>query len=303
MAEFGTLQATDESAEDLAVGTRATWIGVGVNVVLMASKLFAGALAGSQALIADGLHSLSDLFSDAVVLFGFRWGRKHEDEDHLYGHARIETISTMIVGLVLIIVGFGIAYNAIGSIYRHQPSHPGLLAVWVSAASIISKEWLFWYTLRIGRRLKSLALIGNAWHHRSDALSSVAVLVGVVAARIDPAWQMADSYAALVVTFFVGKVGFSLIWSALRELSDAAPDREVLEQIAETASEVDGVLDVHDMRARYSGSTIFVEMHIVVDGDQSVRAGHDIARRVKRGLLDSFVSITHVIIHVDPEEG
>jgi len=295
----------EEGPADIAVGTtaglRATWIGVVANVALVIFKLWAGFLSNSQALIADGIHSLSDLFSDFVVILGLKWGRQAEDADHPFGHARIETISSMIIGLVLIIAGLGITYSAVLSIYHHEPSSPSMFAVYVAAISVLFKEALFWYTLRVGRRLKSLALIGNAWHHRADALSSVAVLAGVGAVYVNPDWYLADSYAALLVTYFVIKVGITLVWSAFKELADTAPDRDVLNDLTECAAVIDGVRQVHDLRARHSGSQIFVEVHIVVDPELTVRQGHDIARTVKHSLLDGFADVTRVIVHVDPE--
>jgi len=286
---------------NIAPGLKVTWVGSVVNVILVVFKLWAGFVSNSQALIADGFHSLTDLFSDFVVILGLRWGRKLEDEDHPYGHARIETISGMIVGMVLILVGLGITYSAISSIYYHEPSRPSLFAIYAAAISIILKEGLYWYTIVVGKRLKSLVLIANAWHHRTDALSSVAVFIGVGATYVKPTWHMADSYAALVVTFFVIKVGLNLVWSAFKELSDAAPNREMLGQFIKRARQVEGVRQVHDMRARYSGSQIFVELHIVIDPNITVRQGHDIAREVKRRLVNEFADVTHVIIHVDPE--
>jgi cation diffusion facilitator family transporter len=285
----------------MAQGIRVTLIGSIVNLLLMVFKLVAGFAANSQALIADGVHSLSDLFSDFVVILGVKIGRKREDPDHHYGHARIETISGMVVGILLVAVGIGIAYSAIATIYGHSVSRPGLFAIWAAVISIVLKEGMYWWTLIVGRRIKSMALIANAWHHRTDAFSSVAVLIGVGAAYINPDWHLTDSIAALVVTFFVLRVGLQLIWSAFRELSDAAPDRVVLTEIARTAKGIVGVRQVHDLRARYSGSQIFVELHIVVDPSISVRHGHAIAKEVKATLLDQFADVTRVIIHVDPE--
>ena len=292
---------TSPSPPSVAAGLRATWIGAGVNVALVVLKLWVGIISRSQALIADGVHSLSDLFSDFVVMLGLKWGRQAEDADHPYGHARIETISSMIVGLILLAVGLGIVYNAILSIYYHIPSEAGLLAICAAAIAILVKELLFWYTLRIGKRLKSLALIGNAWHHRTDALSSIAVLLGVGAVYVNPDWYLADSYAALLVTFFIVKIAINLIWSAFKELADTAPDRNVLEKLTRHAAGIEGVRQVHDMRARHSGSQIFVELHIVVDPDLTVRQGHEISRHVKHRLMDDFPDVTRVITHIDPK--
>ncbi|MDH3938887.1 MAG: cation diffusion facilitator family transporter, partial [candidate division Zixibacteria bacterium] len=204
---------------DLTAGMRVTWVGVVVNVFLSIIKVSAGILGRSQALIADGIHSLSDLLSDLVVMLGLKWGRKGEDEGHPFGHARIETVAGMLTGIILLATGIGLAYRSIDAIYRHEYSSPGYFAIAAALVSVLLKEGLYWYTVRVGRRIKSLALIGNAWHHRADALSSVAVLVGVTGAHFSPAWGMADAYAALVVTFFVLKVGAELMWTAAKEES------------------------------------------------------------------------------------
>ena len=285
----------------LASGLRVTWIGTAVNIVLIVFKLWAGLASRSQALIADGIHSVSDLFSDFVVLLGLRWGRKDEDEDHQFGHARIETISSMIVGLLLLLVSAGLLYNGFNAIFSHQVSKPSLFAVYAAIISIALKEGLYWYTLAVGKRLRSSVVIGNAWHHRTDAFSSVAVLLGVGATYLNPEWHLADAYAALLVTVFIVKVGANLVWDAFKELSDAAPDKGLVSLMFQEARQVEGVRQVHDLRARHSGPQIFAELHIVVDPDLTVRAGHDIARTVKHRLLDRFRDVTRVIIHVDPE--
>ncbi len=290
-----------DTSEGISSGIRATWAGMASNVVLIVFKLWAGFASNSQALIADGVHSISDLFSDFVVLLGLKWGRKGEDEDHPWGHARIETISSMVIGVMLLLIGLGIAWSSVSVVAANKVSKPGEFAIFAAAISIFLKEGLFWYTLMVGRRLKSQALIANAWHHRTDALSSVAVLIGVGAAYFNPDWYLADSLAALVVTVFVMKVGVDLVWSAFKELSDIAPDKDVIAGIIGVAGQVDGVHQVHDVRARYSGPQIFVELDIVVDADLTVRLGHDIAVTVKQAIMHAFPDITHVKIHVDPD--
>ena len=299
MTAFGTQE--EQLRRDTRAGLVVTWVGCGVNIALVIIKIAAGLAVRSQALVADGVHSLSDLFSDFVVILGLKLGRKEEDENHPFGHARIETISGMLVGAILLVVGAGIAYNALVSIYEHRVSSPGAFAIVVAAASIVLKEALYWYTMKVGRRIRSMALIGNAWHHRTDALSSVAVLIGVTAAYVNPDWHLADAYAALVVTVFIFRVGGHLTWGALKQVVDTAPDRETLDQLVETALKVKGVEQVHDVRARYSGQQIFVEMHIVVDPDLTVRQGHYIADEVRFHLVNEISDVTRVIIHVDPE--
>jgi cation diffusion facilitator family transporter len=285
----------------LSAGLRVTWVGAVVNLLLIALKLWAGTVSRSQALVADGIHSISDLFSDAVVFLGLRWGRKEADADHHFGHARIETSASLIIGLLLMLVAVWIAASAILGIYHHRQSNPGLLAITVALISVLLKEGMYWYTIIVGKRIRSQALVGNAWHHRTDAFSSVAVLIGVVAAYINPDWHIADSIAALVVSIFILKVGSSLAWSAFREVVDTAPDAKVLEELKLKAQAVPGVGNVHGLRARHFGPEIYVELHLSVDPNLTVAQGHDIAEAVERTLIDSLDDVSRVITHVEPD--
>ncbi len=287
--------------QDLTSGFAVTWAGIAANIFLVIIKLYAGFIGRSQALVADGVHSLSDLFSDFIVLLGLKLGRKEEDESHPFGHGRIETISGMIIGFFLIIVGIGLVYDSIDKIYAHHRSSPTLFTILVAFISIIIKEALYWYTIAVGKKIKSAVLIANAWHHRTDALSSVAVLIGVVGAYINPDWVLADVLAALFVTFFVVKVGGSMVWNGLREIIDTAPDSKVIDQIKQSALVIDGVLEVHDIRARYSGGQILSELHIVVNPEISVFDGHEISASVKYAVLQNVEDVARVIIHVDPK--
>ena len=291
----------DRMARDRADGLRATWVGLIVNVLLVGLKFWGGIVGRSQALVADAVHSLSDLFSDFVVLLGLRWGRKEADEDHPYGHGRIETIATVFIGLILLVAGLGIAYNAIDSIYAHRTAQPTTIALVMAAISIVSKEWMYWYTLKVGRRIHSPALIGNAWHHRSDALSSIAVFVGLLATRINPAWHLADAVAALLVSVFILRVGGKLMFRAFRELADTAPAKGILAELHHRAESVEGVLQVHDLKARHSGPQLLVEMHIVVNGAMTVFDGHEIAREVRLRLLEDMDVVSEVFVHLDPD--
>ena len=282
-------------------GYVATVVGIAANIVLVVIKLYAGFIGRSQALIADGIHSLSDLFSDFVVLLGLKWGRKAEDRDHPFGHGRIETISSMIIGIFLIIVGIGIVYDSVEKIYDHQQSSPTIFTVIVAFISILIKESLYWYTLAVGKKIKSAAVIANAWHHRTDALSSVAVLIGVGGAYLNPSWVLADVLAAMFVTFFVIKVGGQMLWQGVREIIDTAPNQEIIDQIHDAAYGIKGARQIHDIRARYSGGQILVEMHIEVNPNISVFEGHEIAAAVKYSILEKVEDVARVIIHVDPE--
>lgn len=278
-----------------------TWIGAAVNVLLVILKIVFGLAARSQALVADGVHSLSDLLSDLIVVLGLKFGRREADADHPYGHGRIETMAGMIVGLVLIGVAAFLAYQAVSGLYQSEVHRPGVAAIVVAVVSILLKEAMYRYTIKVGSRIRSLALVGNAWHHRSDALSSVAVLIGVLAARLNPDWAIADVLAALVVTYFILRVGGKLVLAGAKEVVDTAPDRDIVRQLEQLANEVDGVEEAHDLKARYSGSDILVEIHIVVDPDLTVREGHLIADQVRSRLLEAVSEVSRVLVHVDPE--
>ncbi|MFH1135819.1 MAG: cation diffusion facilitator family transporter [Pseudomonadota bacterium] len=294
------------SAEQLQAsraGRRVTYVGLAVNLVLTGVKFAAGYWGRSQAMIADAVHSLSDLFTDAVVLVGLKYGRQGPDETHPFGHARLETMASAVVGLALLGVAVEIAYQAGFSIRHHAGTRPTWLALVAAAVSILSKEALYQYTAAVGKKIKSPAVVANAWHHRSDAWSSVAVLLGVAAAQVDPSWYILDSYAALLVSVFIFKVGVDILWGCAKELTDSAPKPEVLHKIMCCAQSVPGVLEVHDLRVRSSGGVFQMELHVVVDGGLTVAAGHGIAKDVETCLLRDVADVGRVIVHVDPDDG
>ncbi|MGD9384602.1 MAG: cation diffusion facilitator family transporter, partial [Desulfobacterales bacterium] len=200
-----------------------TLVGGFVNIFLIGLKFITGIIGNSHALIADAVHSISDLFTDIVVLFGIKSGRKPPDDKYPFGHGRIETIAAATVGLLLIISALYLGVRAAMDIYLQKEYHPTMLAVFGAVLSIALKETLYHYTVRVGRRVKSQLIVANAWHHRSDALSSVAVLLGVACANIKPEWHIFDTFAALLVSFFIIKVGLEILGNSLHELSDAAP--------------------------------------------------------------------------------
>jgi len=291
------LESRTESAK---AGMSVTLVGVLVNAFLILFKFLAGVFGQSQALIADAVHSISDLFTDFVVLLGLRIGRRVPDEEHHFGHARIETLASAIVGLALIATALYLGIKASWNIYRHTEYHPTWLALVGAGVSVALKEALYHYTIRIGRRIKSSAIVANAWHQRSDALSSVAVLLGVAGARINPSWHILDSYAALCVSFFIIKVGLEILWGAFREFTDTAPQPEILSKIRQCTLSVDGVIDMHDLRVRTSGGLHQMELHIVVDGRLTVTEGHRIAKAVESCLAEEVADLDRIIVHVDP---
>jgi cation diffusion facilitator family transporter len=296
------LSSSQTHADTIRSGYRVTLVGALVNVLLVVFKFMAGWLGNSQAMIADAVHTVSDLFTDVVVLLGLKMGRAPADQNHHFGHARLETMTSAVVGLALMGVAVYIGLTAAFDIYHHTVYQPTWLAVAAAAVSIASKEALYRYTAVVGRRINSAAVLANAWHHRSDALSSVAVLLGVGAAALNPDWHILDAYAAFLVSFFVLKAGLDIVWQALKEFTDAAPRPEVLAKIKDCARGVVGVMEVHDLKARVSGGRYQMELHIGVDGSLQVTEGHRIAKDVEKCLRREVALLEQVIIHVDPHQ-
>ncbi len=284
-----------------AGGRKVTLIGALVNIVLIGLKLLAGIFGKSNALIADAVHSISDLFTDVVVLIGIWRGRRPPDDRHPFGHGRIEALFTAIVGISLIATALYLGFQAARDIYlHHESSAPNVLAIIGAGVSIVLKEVLYQYTVMAGRRMKSQLVVANAWHHRSDALSSVAVLAGVSLAQIKPSWHIFDAFAALLVSFFILKVGLDILGNTFRELSDAAPDPETMDSIRQCALSTGGVMAVHDLRVRTSGGLHQIEIHIVVDASLTVKEGHGIAKEVEACLSNDIDDVGRTIVHVDP---
>lgn len=291
----------DSRRESTHAGRSVTLVGLLANSSLILLKFMAGVFGQSQALIADAVHSFSDLFTDAVVLLGIQMGRKPPDEKHQFGHARIETLASAIIGIALIGTALYLGLEASLNIYRHTEYHPTSLALIGAGVSIAVKEALYHYTVKTGRRIKSQLLIANAWHHRSDAFSSIAVLLGVAGTLVNPAWYVLDAFAALLVSFFIVKIGIDIVNSCLREFIDAAPKPEVLDKIESCIRSVKGVIEMHDLRVRTFGGRFQMETHVVVNGQLTVTQGHKIAKLVESCLFEEIDDLDRVIVHVDPE--
>ena len=286
---------------DLEEGRRITWMGMGVNAVLIALKLWGGLAGRSRALIADAIHSISDLVSDFIVLIGLHFLGKEKDEEHPYGHGKIETLAAIGVGLLLFAVAVKIGYDAALAIYRGDVAAPHRFTIIIAAVSVVSKEFLYQVTVKIGRKIGSEALIANAWHHRSDSWSSIVTLVGVTVASFVPRLQVVDSYAALFVSLFIVRVAAEILWSALRKIVDTAPSAEFIAAVRLTVERVTGVRQCHDIMARYYARRIRMELHIVVDPGMTVAKAHDIIDRVVEELTTKFENIEKVLVHVDPD--
>ena len=285
-------------AERAAAAARSTWVSVAVNLVLTATQIVAGVLTRSQGLIADGIHSLSDLIADFVVLFANRHSQKDADAAHPYGHHRFETAASLVLGALLLAVGIGMLWSAFLKLEQPQ-SVPTVhaAALWVAGAALVAKELLFRYMLSVAKQVKSSMLVANAWHARSDAASSL--VVGVSIAGNLAGYPILDPIAAAIVGFMVSKMGWEFSWDALHDLMDRAIDEREVEAIRRTLRETPGVSDVHDVRTRKMGDMIVVDAHIEVDASLSVEAGHDIAVEARSRVMQRH-RVLNLMTHVDP---
>ena len=277
-----------------------TVAGIFTNISLALLKLTFGLIGSSQAVVADAIHSLSDMSTDFAILFGLRFWSKPADKNHPYGHKRIETIISALIGLILILVAFAIGYNAITTLNEPDTKKPEAIALYAAFISIIAKEILYRKTLYIGKKTKSPATIANAWHHRSDALSSIPVFLAVLAAVINPSWSAVDHIGAMIVSIFIVVAGLRIIRPALTELCDSGVPETYKEKIFTIAMKVSNVKNVHAIRYRKMASEIFVDLHIMVDSKMSVYEGHEIARKVKNEIIDMLVEVVDVTVHIEP---
>ncbi|CAH0351478.1 cation diffusion facilitator family transporter [Aquabacterium sp. CECT 9606] len=285
-------------AERAAAASRSTWVSVGVNLVLTTAQIAVGILAKSQGLIADGVHSLSDLVADFVVLFANHHSQKDADEDHPYGHQRFETAASLILGALLLAVGVGMLWSAalkLQSPETVQTVH--VVALWAAGAALIAKELLFRYMLAVAKRVKSSMLVANAWHARSDAASSLVVGLGIVGNLAG--YPILDPIAALIVGFMVARMGWGFGWDALHDLVDRSVDEAEVQAIRQTLMDTPGVSNVHDVRTRKMGDMIIVDAHIEVDALITVEAGHDIAVEARQRVLQRH-RVLNLMTHVDP---
>ena len=290
--------STHSPAERQAAAARSTWVSVGVNLLLTAMQITVGIIAKSQGLIADGIHSLSDLVADFVVLFAGHHSKKDADVDHPYGHHRFETAASLALGLLLLAVGIAMLWSAFKKLETPdsvQQVH--VMALWVAGAALIAKETLFRYMLAVAKRVKSSMLVANAWHARSDAASSLVVGIGIIGNLAG--YPILDPIAALIVGFMVSRMGWSFGWDALHDLMDRAVDEQEVDAIRITLNETPGVSGVHDVRTRKMGDMIVVDAHIEVDGSISVEAGHDIAVEARNRVMQRH-RVLNLMTHVDP---
>jgi cation diffusion facilitator family transporter len=279
---------------------RASYVGAAINVSQTALKIGFGMLWQSSALIADGVHSLSDLLSDFLVIVAVRLGSREADHEHPYGHRRFETIATVILGLSLLVIGGGIAWSVMKRM--EQPEHlatPDVMSLGVVVVSILVNEWLYHYTKRIAKVTRSKLLLANAWHQRSDAISSVVVLFGIGAVLLG--YPLADAIAAIVVALMVVKIGANLIMQGIKELVDTALPPRKLSEIRAVILAIEGVEGIHLLRSRQMGEDALIDAHIIVDPRITVSEGHSISDAVRDELISRFDDVMDVLVHVDAE--
>ena len=288
----------DVSAEKQSAAKKSTLVSVAVNLALTVSQVFAGLLSGSQGLIADGIHSLTDLVADFVVLFANHHSAKDADEDHHYGHQRYETAASLFLGISLLAVGLGMLWSAGHKIINPiATSQISILALYVALGSLAAKELLFRYMLAVAERVRSSMLVANAWHARSDAASSLVVSVGIVGALFG--FPILDSVGALIVGLMIVRTGWSFSWDALNDLMDRAVSEEEHQHIERIILSTNGVLGCHDLRTRKMGDMILVDVHIEVDANASVQVGHDIALAAAN-QVKAKLPVLNVMTHIDP---
>lgn len=284
---------------------RTTLIGTAVNAILIVLKFIAGFVGRSSAMVADAVHSLSDFITDVIVLVFVKIASKPRDKGHEYGHGKFETLATTIIGLILIIAGIGLMINGIElvikSINGESLPRPGLIALVIALVSIISKEWLYHFTIRKGREVNSQAVIANAWHHRSDAISSIGTLIGIAGAMfLGDRWRILDPIAAILVSLFIIKSGYDIMKPCIEELLEAALPDDQEQEILNIVLSTPGIKSVHNLRTRRIGNGIAIDLHAKMDGNLSLSAAHAIATVAEKALKQRFGDDTFVNIHMEP---
>ena len=280
---------------------RASYVGAAVNVFQTFIKIGFGIMGQSAALIADGIHSLSDLLSDLLVIIAVRLGSREADYEHPYGHRRFETIVTVILGVSLIAIGGAIAWSVMNRMTHpeHLPT-PNLLSLGIATVSILVNEWLYHYTKGIAKKTRSKLLLANAWHQRSDAITSVVVLFGIGAVMLG--YPLADAIAAIVVALMIAKIGLNLVLESIKELVDTSLPPKLVAEIRNIIIGIDGVEGIHLLRTRQMGEDALIDAHIVVDPRITVSEGHSIGNTVRDELIRRFDDVMDVLVHVDPED-
>lgn len=281
-----------------AVGKRVAIIGIIVNVILTLFKLLAGFMANSTAMIADAIHSASDILATSAVAISFNVAQKPEDQDHPYGHEKAESIAAKFVAGLLLVAGLVIGWEALKTLIYSKAERPGIIALYAAVVSIVTKEGLFWYTISAANKINSTALKADAWHHRSDAFSSIGTLIGIGAARLG--FPIADPIAAILVSLLILKVAYDIYAKSIRELMDSSAPRSQVQALHQTILSIENVKDIDSLKTRIHGNMIYIDVDIVVDRSISVSEGHEIANEVRNVVKSEFANVKDIMVHVNP---
>lgn len=289
------------NTHELDVAMRVSIVSIVVNVLLSVGKLIAGVLGKSGAMISDAIHSASDVFSTIVVIIGVSISNKKADEEHQYGHERLESVAAVILAAILAVTGIGIGYSGLKSILGgnyDKLAVPTLLPLAAAVVSIVVKEWMYWYTRAAAKKIKSDALMADAWHHRSDSLSSIGSLIGIAGARL--AFPILDPVASVVICIFIIKAAYDIFKEAMEKLVDRACDKALVEKMEKAIKSQSDILGLDEIKTRLFGSKIYVDIEIAVDGNVSLYAAHAIAENVHNVIEKEFTDVKHCMVHVNP---
>lgn len=279
---------------------RVTWVGFGVNIVLTCIKFAAGFFGQSQALVADAVHSLSDTITDLAVILGSFFWSEPPDQCHPYGHQRIETMVTMAIGSMLFMAGAGVGWHAITTLHQESVPMPSSLALATTVIALVTKELLFRWTDRAGKKIRSIALSANAWHHRLDAISSIPVLVALAGAMLFPGLTFLDSAGALIVSVFIIQASVKIMVPGFGELLGKGAPEETLAAITALVMTHPEVISVHKLRTRYLGASLYIDFHLILNKELTIQKGHDIAERIKKDIISNTPGLADAVIHVEP---
>lgn len=293
-----------ESMDNNQIAMKVSAVSIAINLVLSVLKLIAGIVAHSGAMVSDAIHSASDVGSTLIVIVGVRLSGKQSDQEHPYGHERMECVSSIILSGLLLATGIGIGISGLENIVKSTSGKsieiPGMLALIAAVVSIVVKEWMFWYTRGAAKKINSGALMADAWHHRSDAMSSVGAFVGIFGARMG--YPILDPIASVVICLLIGKASIDIFRDAVDKMVDRSCDRQTEESIRRTVLSVEGVKRVDLLQTRLFGSKIYVDLEIAADGTQTLDEAHQIAEHVHHAIEHAFPDVKHCMVHVNPTE-
>ena len=285
--------------ENIKIARKVTLVSILGNVLLSVIKIIAGIIGNSSAMIADGIHSVSDIVTSVIAYFGVKFSAKKEDVDHPYGHEKIELVVSKILAMILFATGIMVAYNAIQVIIKGTYVEPGYIAIYAAILSILFKEWMYRYTLKGAEKIGSNSLKVDAWHHRTDALSSVAALIGIAGAIYG--YGVLEPLASLVIAVFIGKVAVDVYIDSVKGLIDTSASKEMIEKIESVVKTVDGVLAIDLLKTRLHGNKIYVDIEIAANGNQTLNESHEIAKKVHDSVEENVEEVKHCMVHCNPK--